>query len=468
MSLQQLQQPQEEEEEEEKQEEGKHQQQQSSSSSSLSSSSLSVAKAPSFSLEAYRKRIEDTRRSLKGLGSTPSTSEDVPTTKKDVEEEEEGADDDDAGRRIEAVDLETKAAAASARASAPGTPPSVPTPPPGEARPPVQVERKESEGDLHDVGQEKVSAKPPPTPRRSPRGRWSMVRNIRKLSNASSNSGGGGAAAAAAGVALPPAPSTSLSKENIIGTRMSAMPAMPETSPRTKAKELIGETLSNLRKQAKQWSAPEPEPEAGEGGENQSQNQNQRQKSTKPTKREVLSKPKPRSGPAVNEKGKSLSHGPKSHQVTRLLQDASLLHKKIDAMIESDHNQSKERSKSLVDAEDSKAQFADRLYQSLAKLKHLERSRNKMALCADGMEKSVQSLNQFADQLDLERKRKERLQQEKKKNAEMVIKTNASLLSTEITLLLRSYAVDQKQVEQVKGSINEFIHTVVQQMDQLL
>ena len=460
MSLQQLQQQQ-GEEEEGKHEEGKHhhhhqqQQQQHSLSSSLSSSSPSVAKAPSFSLEAYRKRIEETRRSLKGLGSTPSTSEDVD-------------DDDDAGRRVEAVDLETKAAAASARASAPATPPPVPTPPPGEERQ-VQVERKESEGELHDVGQEKVSAQPPPTPRRSPRGRWSMVRNIRKLSNASSNSGGGGAAAA--GVALPPAPSTSLSKENI-GTRMPAMPAMPETSPRTKAKELIGETLSNLRKQAKQWSAPEaapepePEPVAGEGGENQ--NQNQRQKLTKPTKREVLSKPKPRSGPAANEKGKSLSHGPKSHQVTRLLQDASLLHKKVDAMIESDHNQSKERSKSLVDAENSKAQFADRLYQSLAKLKHLERSRNKMALCADGMEKSVQSLNQFADQLDLERKRKERLQQEKKKNAEMVIKTNASLLSTEITLLLRSYAVDQKQVEQVKGSINEFIHTVVQQMDQLL
>ncbi len=84
------------------------------------------------------------------------------------------------------------------------------------------------------------------------------------------------------------------------------------------------------------------------------------------------------------------------------------------------------------------------------------------------VQSSVQSLNRFAEQVNLEKDAKERSAYARKRDAENVIKTNASLLSTEVTLLLRSYAVEQNHVDQVKSSINEFVRTVFQQMDQVL
>ncbi len=75
-------------------------------------------------------------------------------------------------------------------------------------------------------------------------------------------------------------------------------------------------------------------------------------------------------------------------EVTRLLQDASLMHKKIDALVESDQQGGGESRRQNLEASDPEIQFVDRLYQSIAKLKHLERSRNKMALCAESMEVS--------------------------------------------------------------------------------
>ena len=84
------------------------------------------------------------------------------------------------------------------------------------------------------------------------------------------------------------------------------------------------------------------------------------------------------------------------------------------------------------------------------------------------MQSSVQSLNRFAEQLNLEKEAKDRSVYARKRDAETVIQTNASLLSTEITLLLRSYAVEQNHVDQVKYSINEFVRTVFQQMDQVV
>lgn len=71
-------------------------------------------------------------------------------------------------------------------------------------------------------------------------------------------------------------------------------------------------------------------------------------------------------------------------EVSALLQDASLAHKKVDALLEAE--QKNKATENNVDIEGPQTQFVDRLYHSLAKLKHLEKSRNRMNLCADSME----------------------------------------------------------------------------------
>ena len=156
--------------------------------------------------------------------------------------------------------------------------------------------------------------------------------------------------------------------------------------------------------------------------------------------------------------------------VSRLLQDASLLHKKIDALVERDQNIEESGGRGRgADPKDSdpKSHFVDRLYESVAKLRQLEKSRNKIALCADSMESSVKNLNKFADDLLAEKENKERQQEERKRSAEAVIRTNGSLLQTEISLLLRSLDAEPKQIDQVKKSIKGFLRLVSATLEDL-
>ena len=249
-------------------------------------------------------------------------------------------------------------------------------------------------------------------------------------------------------------------------------------SPRTKAKELIGETLANLRKRAKPFAEIKTrDNNIVEPSTSSSSSLSMKKSGALPLSQiqTNLSSRTPRLGDMHNNIGQddgSRTRG--GGEVTQLLKDATLLHKKIDALIEIDQNVDRAKQQQSTSQEEGASthipenvHFIDRLYHSLAKLKHLERSRNKMALCADSMETSVKSLNRFVKQVHSEKDKKEKQQIEQKANAKAVIKTNASLLSTEITLLLRSYAVEQKQIDHIKGSITQFIDTVFQQMNQL-
>jgi len=389
----------------------------------------------SRSLEAYRKQIAETRVSLgKVVAGDQAT-----TTGDDVEKP------------------------ADADSQTPATPDPVPVP----ANPRAPPQRRPSftspvppPPNPETSGAESVSAKPPPM--RSPRAsfRRSSVKALAVSTLLSVPATPLTPTPFAAGKGAPPKEEKAKEGGEAEAPKVeerSKEPAAskPEPSPRTKAKELIGQTLENLRRRAKPFTS------ASSSGKTASKTEVKAptlhlQSATKGGEGVRLA-PASTSRIDSSKSGPPRGGGGRNPTIGRLLKDASLLHKKVDALVERDQNV---KPNPALDAAGPKTQLADRLYHSISKLRTLERSRNKMTLCAEGMEASVRSLSKFADQLSAERRREETLDEERKARAQNVIDTNASLLTTEIALLLRSYAVEKRQIDKVKTSMHDFLDLV--------
>ena len=223
----------------------------------------------------------------------------------------------------------------------------------------------------------------------------------------------------------------------------------PEASPRTKAKELIGQTLENLRQRAKPFGAGKPDRGGGQTRES-------RPAASRQTIRAQPASASASASPAGAVVGGGGDHG---SELRRLLRDANLAHKKVDALVERDQNVKSggKRGGGARDGAGADAKLVDRLYDSVSKLRQLERSRNQMALCAETMESSVRDLNRFADRVAEERRREASRREDAKRGASQVIRTNGSMLQAEIALALRASDADQRQVELVKSSIRDFL-----------
>ncbi|QDZ25163.1 hypothetical protein HOP50_16g77090 [Chloropicon primus] len=403
-------------------------------------------------LEAYRKRIEDTRKQLQSTKGGEASEQSI---------------------RPGGVDK--------SKPVTPVAPPLPPTRPKGDgSRRPSFTSPAPPPARSVDVGRAShedasSSSSVPPISKRSPRSSFRRSSVVRATSPAPRGD-----------TAAPPSPAVPKAvagggegKETATARAETPQAALvPEVSPRTKAKELIGQTLENLRKKAmpfasKPQGASVAPLAASSSGKEKAEEVSGRKEGRQGRTVELLQSAGRTNSSIAAARAQAgaggRSSGGTDSRVTRLLQDASLIHKKVDALVERDQNikssqNQQKRGKGKGAPEVPNTLFVDRLYQSITKLKDLERSRNKMAVCAESMESSVKSLHRFADQIDAEKEREHKQEEEKRQAAESVVRTNGSLLQTEITMLLRSYAVEKSQIDQVKSSIRDFLELCVKQL----